>query len=438
LKNLNSKIILLIFIVALIIRVIVGVYSYKNEVWHSFGDDNGRVAFAKSIIDNGFVVETDDFYRSESIFAPVIPIALALKIVIFGDNWLPIFILNAILGAMSCLLIYYISLRFFNREVSLIAFTWAAFYPNFIRYIGTAGNEPLIVFLFALSVFFAIKSIKIKKISYNLFLYSFFFTLLFHTDERYISFSVLFTLLLFLGDCNLKFKLRKILVFIVLIIILSTPWLIRNYLYYDDFVLITTRTTSLTSKFINHKESTKVFDHEPNNAYFSPALIDSVQMGLLTYYPKTKDKTPIRPAQVEAMKAGNIPHTFNNIEKIFSRINYLWMPFKFTDNYRITGFTFVNKWSLKHNLLTGLSYGLLLPFMLLALIDLIKKKRWMAVTLFTSIMLYHTFIHVAFIPYTRDRYRHPIDFVVIILGIYGIFFVYQYINNQIQTKNRLI
>jgi len=206
---LNKKIVILLFIITFLIRLVIGLYNYKNEVWNNFRDDIGRQRFANSIIVNGFVPEVDNYSTIESIIAPVIPVILAIKTRFFGESWLPIFILNAFLGAISCLLIYYIASHFFTKKIAFLAFAWASLYPNFIRYIGTAGSEPWIVFLFALVFLFVIKSIDAKKINYHLIFYSLFFTLLFHTDERYISYCLLFTLFLFIGNSRLFLKLKK-------------------------------------------------------------------------------------------------------------------------------------------------------------------------------------------------------------------------------------
>jgi hypothetical protein len=98
-KILNKKKILLIsiFMVAFLIRLAIGLYSYKNEAWNNFGDDVGRQNFSNSIIEHGFIPDIDYYYTSESVFAPVIPTILAAKTIIFVESWLPVFILNALL-----------------------------------------------------------------------------------------------------------------------------------------------------------------------------------------------------------------------------------------------------------------------------------------------------------------------------------------------------
>jgi len=430
----NKKSTLFVFGFTLLLRLVVSIYFYNIEIWNTFADDNSKSKYADRIIENGYVFEVSNYEitSKETLFAPFIPSLIALNKLVFGDNWLSLFLVNALIGAVLCIIIYLISSTFFNHKISILAMIWAAIYPNYIRYIGSAGSEPWIVFFFALTFLFAIKCIELKKIRYILIIgYALSLALLFHTDERYLIYSFLFTMVLFVGSHPIMFKLKKAVLFGFFVIFFSTPWLIINYIVYDDIVVISCRTTNLTKHFIDHREELLFYDHTPNRSYLSPSQIDSVRNGNLTTFTNGKQ---IYPVQIEAMKKGNIPHSFTLSEKIFSRMYFLWVPFKFHDNYRITGYAFNPAWSLKHNLMTGISYGLLLPFVFIAFVILLRKRKWKEVILFGGVMFYQSFIHIAFIPYTRDRYRHPIDFAVIILGIYGMLIAFNFIKTKYYRK----
>jgi hypothetical protein len=430
----NNKVFAL-FIFAFLVRLAVGLYSYEHKKFNDFSDDNARNNFAQSIIEKGLAPDVNDYYTPESIFAPVVPLILVIKNWLFGNSWLPIFILNALIGALASLMIFHIARFYFSYKISLISFLWAALYPSYIRYTGTSGNEPLIVLLFAMTIFFAIKSIQTDKFKSEIIFYSLSFILLIHTDERYISYAILFTLFLFIGKYSIQLKLKKALIFILFSFIFSMPWMIRNYIYYDDIVLISIRTTGLTNPILHHRKDLMIFDHTPQNKYLNPTQIDSVKSDLLKYFP---DGQPISQQQIQDMKLGNIPHEFSFSEKIISRAYMLWLPMKFNGNYRITGYNHMNPWSIKHNVLMGLSYGVLLPFVLITFIFMFWKRKWTPILLFGGMIIYHTLIHVAFIPYTRDRYRHPIDFIIIILGVYGLYLICNYFTkNKKKTNNKM-
>jgi len=435
----SKWIFLIVLCISFVIRISLSLYDYENEVWLQFADDKLREEFAETILEKGFVYEITDYYSSDTILAPLVPIVISLTKLLLGNSWswLIIFFINSLIGAFSCVLIYLISKQFFNSSVSFIAFIWAAFYPAFIRYIPTAGNEPWIVFLFLLTFWLLLKTIDKKKIYYKTILAALSFTLLFHTDERYIAYYLLIVCFFTFVKSNNIVKFRKIFIFSSFLILFSTPWFIRNYLAYKDVEVITVRTTSLTKKIFNHRDEL-IFNHINPKDDLTISQIDSIKKDLLLTYP---DGRPFEEGQVESMKSGIIPHDFNKIESFKSRLYFLWLPIKFKENYRIGGYCYEGKWSVRHNLLTGLTYGLLLPFVLFALFFLIKKRKFLVFWLFTGILIYHTFIHVAFIPYTRDRYRHPIDFIVIILGCYGIYMFSTFMQNKsekiVGTKSAL-
>jgi hypothetical protein len=152
--------------------------------------------------------------------------------------------------------------------------------------------------------------------------------------------------------------------------------------------------------------------------------------GLRTTYPSGKR---IYQAQIKAMKNGILPHRFSKLESAWSVFQILWKPVDFNRGYSTTGYRYDGVWSLRHNLSVGLTYGLLLPFALYGII-LLFRQRWKIAIFLTSILCYHTLIHVLFIPFTRNRYRIPIDAVIIILGIYGMLEVF----NRIKLKKLFV
>lgn len=422
----NKKIIYYLLLIALVIRLVIALYNFNSGVWKDFADDQQRELFAYAIFDHGFIPSFEDADPIEYLIAPFIPIVILISKLLFGNSWLPLFIINSIIGALSCLVIYLIALRYTNNTVALLSFLWASFYPNFIRYTATAGNEPWIVFLFLLSLYLVIRSIELNKITKNLLFLALVYTLLFHTDERYIAYAPLFAAFLLIGVGGFWGKFKKVILFAFLFILFSLPWLVRNYLVLNEVIVVSTRTASITNPIFNHRQEI-VFNHLPSTSTLSTEQIDSVLTGNKLQF---TDGRPISKQQIDAMKEGFIPYKFSKTEAFFSRVYFLWLPFKFKPNYRIDGYNFMGKWSLRHNLSSILTYGIFLPFMLLGLIAFFLEKKWEPLIIFLSLILYHTLIHAAFIPYTRDRYRHPIDFIIPILAFYSVFFLFHFIKNR--------
>lgn len=414
-----------LLILALAIRLTVAFVGYEKQVWKTFADDLARVRFANSIIHNGFAPELKSFKTIECILAPVVPTVLALKTVLFGSSWLPVFIINALLGAISCLLIYKISRLFFSHSISLMALFWAACYPSFIRYTITAGNEPWIVLFFALTFYTCLLVMLNSNKMLMVLLHALSFTLLIHTDERYLIYGVVFALFILVGLSSMASKIKHVSLFIIFCLLFSTPWLIRNYKVYDDLILISIRTTTISKHFIHHRPEVFIFDHSPKTRYLTTQQIELVKQNKLSVFNHGK---PISKQQILAIKSGNVPKEFSAIQSYWSRFYFLWVPFKFHDNYRIDGYVFNPKWSMSHNLLSMLTYGILLPFMFFAAWYLYKKRKTFQLFILSGVLLFHTLFHIALIPYARDRYRHPVDFIVIILGCIGIYVCVHYLN----------
>jgi hypothetical protein len=167
----------------------------------------------------------------------------------------------------------------------------------------------------------------------------------------------------------------------------------------------------------------------------SQEKIDSILNG----HQNIKDNAgrSINPQQLDAMIIHNkIPYPFSYFENALMSIRTLWKPIDITYNYTTGGYRFDGKWSLRHNIAVGLTYGILLPFMIIGLWKLFKTKKELAI-FFIAIIVYHTIIHALFIPFTRFRYRVPIDFLVIMLGCYGIWLSYGYVKMKYFSKKAL-
>ena len=177
-----------------------------------------------------------------------------------------------------------------------------------------------------------------------------------------------------------------------------------------------------------------IISNNNKTGYLNPIAIDSILNG---YEVLDFESNTLHKQQYDAMRNKNkIPHKFSYWEKCISSFRSLWKPIDITYNYTTGGFRFDGKWSLKHNLSVGLTYGLLLIFSVIGWINLYKKNRKLAL-FFIIILSYHTLIHMLFIPFTRNRYRIPIDFMIIILGSYGMFNTYSYLKLKLKSSRIL-
>ncbi len=179
--------------------------------------------------------------------APLYPLFLAAFYYIFGWaftplsasmlHYTPLGVVQSAMDALSCLIIYFIALRLFNRSqvVAVLSAALYAIYPAMIRYCHLMYTEVLFIFLFLLSILLLLRAIE--KESYLLFILSGICLGLGTLTRGTTLLFPFFTLVLLLRNKKL---LKKLFVFIACSIITVAPWTIRNYVQFHRFIPICT------------------------------------------------------------------------------------------------------------------------------------------------------------------------------------------------------
>lgn len=80
----------------------------------------------------------------------------------FGFNLFALKMLTCMLGALTAVLIYYLSKKLFNIKIAKVASVLVAFYPSLIRWSAQVIKEPFIIPLI-LIIFLAVSGINLKK-----------------------------------------------------------------------------------------------------------------------------------------------------------------------------------------------------------------------------------------------------------------------------------
>lgn len=424
-KIYKTKIILFLLLFFLLLRV--GVVIVAGQKEYDFADGVSYNGFATAILQNSDWLTNPDFigdYR-----APGYPFFVAAIYALFGMNsFLAVYIFQAIISILTCFYIYQLAKKIFNDKVALLSLIWSGFYISYLRYVSMLLRETLvfffvIVFFYYLYLFLTDETKKIKNFSLTVIFYS----LLIHADPRYL-FYLPFFIILFIVYQPSWLGIKRYSIFLVITILLMTPWTIRNYIAYDGIVIINTRGIDLREKT----------GRNPTMAAYKSGVLN---FGSINF---TKNKNYPSEEERKLIKSGLNPHNRTEDELIaikndiypastyLSRKAYmaiqLWKPFDFARSYRpFPDARFNGIWSIKHNLSCIMCYGLLLPFMIFGLYVLIKKKDrvWYFLTL---PLVVHTILHM--LEHGMYRYRIPVDFFIIILGCYGIIAVYDLIRSR--------
>lgn len=415
-KN-SNKIILYLLLFFLIIRISVVIVAGQKE--SEFADGVSYNGYATAIVQNNDWLTNPDFigdYRP-----PFYPIFIALIYAIFGiNNFLAVYIFQAIISTLTCLYIYKFSKKIFNEKAALLSLIWSGFYIFYLKYVGTLLRETLVFFFIIVFFYYLYQYLTDKtKKTRNFWLSLIFYFLLIHTDPRYL-FYLPFLVFLFVIYQPFWQGVKKYLIFLGITILLMIPWTIRNYIAYDGLVLINTRTIDLRKTDIRNP----VMDRRLKLAL---PKSESKIYKLDKNYPTEEEREIIRkggnpnnrpPEEIKAIKRGARAHN-SNIGRRWWSLREQWRVWKLSGSY-MPGGRFRGAWSLKHNVSSVIFYGILLPFMIFSILYIfIKKDKIIWFLIFPPVV--QTILHI--LMWGKDRYRMPIDSFVIILGTYGIYVI---------------
>jgi len=411
LQKLSEKnLILSLFFISLSVRIFYGIYYYSLHGTSNFVDDWVYIDFAKAMIEQGiFVNDISGMTPTRSGVTPFYPLLIYSSFKLFGYNFIPVILMNAVYSSLLTVVIYAMGKIMFGKTIAILSSVWTLFYVNSIRWVPTLLKENLIHFLFALFVLLIIVYFIKEKNYLYLFLISFVFSLLIHTDERYIVyFLIILTVIFFRNNLSLKHKIFSVIFISLLTILFMTPWLIRNYEVYKRPVLLSERTSPLIDKYLGYKN--------PNNfsqeIQISDATLDSILKGI-----PVCDMTVYNLIQ-RGMSYGTLPVRHSKPEKAYIDFKELWRPFRFSNMWVSEGFRPEGKWSLSHNISVILTYGILLPFFIIGMFLFLKEKNVLAIVLFLIVAI-HTLLHITIV-LSQNRYRFPIDIIIIVLAFYGL------------------
>lgn len=393
--NKENRFLLILFLIAVIIRTI---YVYKT--YSDSGDSNWSDAKLYTFYGKEFAKGNFYPYVAENnqnlLVGPVIPLIYAMSYILMPNNYWPFFIYNILLASGIVILLYFIGKKLLNKSLGYFMAIWGLLFFDYMKYTPTILKEPTICFFLTLFILLTLIYWQNKQ-NYRILLgIVLSYSILIHTDERYLAFLPIIMVVPFISDTTFKINKTKLfhaVTFLGLTILLLIPWTIRNYKEYGEIVLLTPRTTAITSKFWGTNQS--VINFEGDNRAIT--LMETRKVKANQY----------------ATQHGIEPHIQKGFEsKWRAFINY-WQPTYFRPTFIQYGYRF-QKWSMTHNMLGLLSYGIFLPLFILGIVNFIRKRNLLLIWLI-SIPILHSLIH-AYMVWPLERYRMPINFIIVIVA----------------------
>ena len=261
-----------VFVTALALRVS---WIANMDTWDAKGIDVGITVgdcyhcIATRILEHGF---------GEGFGPPSkplgFPVFLAGMYKLFGQNFLLVRLVQAVLDSLSCLIIMQIGILLFGRRTGILAGMLAAGYPFFIREAARFGAETLFMLLFLTSMFFVLRASRGQRTS-DMAWGGLFLGL--STLVKPAPIVLIPLVVGFLGVV-LRPRAKQLLVlvfaFCVLPPLLSVPWGLRNFSMGYGFV--TTETLGGLTFYMGNSELTEIIFTEGK-------LSEEIRRGLKPY-----------------------------------------------------------------------------------------------------------------------------------------------------------
>ncbi|HHT9145115.1 MAG TPA: ArnT family glycosyltransferase [Candidatus Wunengus sp. YC61] len=342
--------------------------------------------------DSNLVLKNTTNYRPSADQTPFFPYFLSLFYFFSKDPiiFFLIRIVHAIVSALTCVIVYIISLRLIHYKASFIFGILLSFYPLFISITLKIVPETFFTFwlsLTILSLFYLKDAPSLKNITITGLLTG--VTILNNNAiTPFLPLAGLWLLINVKGP--LKNKLGKVsLVFFIAILVVS-PWLVRNFLVFKKFPLLKT-TAGLNLWLGNNPASRGTFSSERGedlNTVISQKFSETFKLSEVE-----QDAIFYREA-MDYIKA----HPIHYVKSVFKRFYYYWW---FPPDELIRNNT------LSYKKLMAIPYGILLISCIIGIFSTMRsnwREGLLIVTLLFSVSLLYSLFVVGHL-----RYRVPIE-----------------------------
>ena len=291
----EAKIVLIIFVMAVIFRILVPlvnetIYSKKSfiafgknfnqkylndDIWYSFSaksimEGHGLAINPKEIRDNlgyeinktekypdMFINNGKDYYRHKAI-PPIYPIFIAILYKLFGINTLAFYVPQILIGAFSCVLLFYIAKEVFNQKVAAGAGLFMAFYPELANWTYHIRVETLFIFLILL-IFYLLSAGKSTEGSWSAILFGIILALTCLTRLTFLFFvPILFVWKYITAEGDKNNAIKWIAVVSLTFGACLLPWAIRNYIVFHNFTVLTEEAGTIFMDYPKSKEYSSV------------------------------------------------------------------------------------------------------------------------------------------------------------------------------------
>ncbi len=408
----DQRIFLAIFLVVSVFRILTIALLFSGDPLANGGDAVQYHFFGLSIAqDPGW------FSKHLGVVPPLYPFFLAGVYKIVGDCPMCALYAQTLLAGLTAGLIFLIGKRVFGTWVGVLSAFFFMVHPSAVTWGGVLIRETLIMFLFTGTLMAALE-IRHGSTSRRVILLGVAYGLLILTDTRFLFYAPFLALYLFVPRGGQGWGWNPTFLFGAVIILMLVPWTVRNFIAYDKFVLIDTRTLS----FIKGKGA----DHPD---YIKPPQEVSALARRHMNVPAaggaeaTSKAGPTGPSSLNHHLPDPRPTLF---DKVLYNFQEFWRICRFHEsNFPV----FRPHWSRSHNWGSILYF---IPLLILTVVGggLYYRRDRMATVVLIFPLLGHTLLHM-FAPYSNTRYRMPIEIPMILLAMYALVWLLEWLSKKL-------
>ncbi|OGC08473.1 hypothetical protein A2230_08125 [candidate division WOR-1 bacterium RIFOXYA2_FULL_36_21] len=206
----------------------------------------------------------DQKYWHHNLIPPLYPSFLAFFYFVFGVGTLSYFIPQLILGALTCLLVYFLAKEMFDEKIAILAAFATSVYPELVFWTYSIRPEILYIFLLIVGFLLIIKGNKYNNI-YLIFGGGVILGLACLTRVTLLMFfPFLIVWQFWIAKGKMRFKFSAILLISILLVLL--PWAVRNYIVFNEFTFFTSEVSVI---LVDHMSLTEIKNSRSPYAFLS-------------------------------------------------------------------------------------------------------------------------------------------------------------------------
>lgn len=332
-----------------------------------------------------------------SFRAPGFPFAVAIIYAITGvNNFLAAHIFFCLIGAALTIAVFLLARLVTDVITALIAATLTAFYPNILYYSIHFVSEPLFTLFLTLAIGCLVQALHSRSVVWHA-SSGFLLGLAALTRPLALYFFPFFALVaLWFGRRQLKTTVLGVSAFVIALTIPIVPWSVRNYVVHERFLLL----ASNGGPAFWGSNNAVVLN---NPAYHGQWVTDNMMMDQKSAVLKFPNEVDRDRLEMQLGKRFLREHLSDVPRLVWYKFIKFWTPFCQTPNK-------------KFNLIVGVSYGALIPFMACGFWFFVQKtKRTLTDSVLLTLPIITTVLGtLAF--YGSNRFRSTIEPILLIFA----------------------